>query len=59
MQTLLAAIEHDGRVIGGEQTDGQRGERHFAYGIICPLDVLSGTRKPVVGYRTRGGSATR
>ena len=59
MRTVLAVIEHGRRVVGGEQAAGQRGERYFAYGIICPLGVFSGTLKPVVGYRTRGGSATR
>jgi hypothetical protein len=46
----LAVIDHDRPVVGGEQAVGQRGERHFAYGITCPLDVFSGTRKPVFGF---------
>ena len=40
MRTVLAVIEHGRRVVGGEQAAGQRGERNFAYGIICPLDVF-------------------
>ena len=40
MRILLAVIEHDKRVVDGEQA-GLRGERHFAYGIIRPLDVFS------------------
>ena len=59
MRTVLAVIEHGRRVVGGEQAAGQRSERHFAYGMICPLGVFSGTRKPFLGYWARGGSATR
>jgi hypothetical protein len=39
MRTCLTGIEHDRRVVGREQAVGQRGERQFAYGEVCPLDV--------------------
>ena len=40
MRTVLLVIEHDRRVVGGGQA-GQRGERHFAYGIFFVRWVCS------------------
>ena len=40
-------------MVGGELAVGQKGERHFAYGKFCPLDVYF--RHPQAGEVAKKG----